>query len=453
MPLAAMEGSVIREKLSKMQPDLRFVLRDSGVSDLVQAHLSEAACDIATFGNIVDQKGQLRKFMLDYFQFGTPEDGLAGVNQVAAIMAAWESAATYKDTKDKSEAEDRLLGRPKRRKLATFLQIKKKFVGLHGEIDQAYVPARGLVELIGYQLEEGDFTALALDEVPSYEEAGPEDETLTSMFGRDMVIKFKKNQKMRNPAPSDPESLRKRLRILGHANMFTSIKHPNHEVFEDLSKDIWSDYSDWPGSSKVFGMEVRSDRGEKVKSPSWPLVLNYDFQIRKKMASLMVTENMPIGRALKTAQTDQDIRNEHFQNVFAASCNERSSDKRSRSRSRSRPSRTQKAKKEITRERSPSPDHKKKKAKAKSDGGWKGAKGGDKDNDKPEVTGRLHVKTPDHKMMCFSFNNKGQGCKSSSCDKVHVCQICLGKERTKDDPHPLFRCPLYSAYKAGGGKR
>lgn len=448
-----MENNVVQEKLASMSSDLRFLMRDAGVSELAQAHLAAAARDIPTFRNVVDQKSEIRTFMKEFYNLGGTDDGLEGINIVAAIMAAWEAAGTYKETKDKTEAEDRMLGLPKQVKKSTFLQTKKTFVQVHGSIDPAYVPARGVVEILSFQLEEEEFVALNLDEVPTAEEA-PDEETLTPLLGRDMTVKYRRTSKLKNKAPWDQESLRKRIRVLGHAYMFVAIRHPNQKVFAGMCKDTWTDYADWVMSSKVAGMCARNEKGEKVRTPSWPIIMNYEFQVRKKAAELICTESVSMVDALNEAMKDAEVRNEHFHNVFSVSIADSKRKSRSRSRSRSfKASKVKKANKQKVKKepntRSPSSDRDKKyKAKAKSQGGWKG-----KGDGKGSGKAKLHMNTEDRRPICFKFNNKDEGCKDSRCKRVHVCQLCQGKEKTSDDPHPLFRCPLYKDYKKSGGTR
>jgi len=456
MPLAAMSAAEIKGKLAMLDPDLRFIFEDSGVSELAQAHLAGAATDVAKFKNLVDAKVEWRKLMLDFFQLGTLEDGLAGRSEVAAIMAAWESADCYKNAKDKSDAEDRLLGRPKALKQSTFLQTRKAFEKIHGELNDSFVPARGLVETLCQQLEEGDFRAEPLDELPSIEEC-PEDEVLTPLFGRDMVIKFKRGHKLKNKVPANPEELRRRLRILGNAYLFMAIRHPLHAVIGDVSKEMWSNYADWLNGGKVSGMKINNDRGEQVAQPSWTLVLSYELQVRKRMALLMNTEGISIAKALKSACEDSELRSEHFHSPFAVSAKvQASSSRRSRSRSRRASGRRSSSRRTSRRGRSSSPKgdwNKFGQPRAKSKGGWNDRRS-DGGKGQPSEPGggkvKLHVQTPDKQRICFAFNNRNEKCKKKKCDMVHVCQLCLGEEKTNNDPHPFYVCPRFK--NSSGGK-
>ena len=54
---------------------------------------------------------------------------------------------------------------------------------------------------------------------------------------------------------------------------------------------------------------------------------------------------------------------------------------------------------------------------------------------------KLATKTPDRQRICFAFNNRNEKCKKPNCDMVHVCQLCLGEEKTDSDPHPYYVCP------------
>ena len=63
---------------------LRFILEDSGVSGVGQAHLATAVGVVARFKNLVDTKGEWRAFLQSFFNLGVEGDGLAARAEVAA---------------------------------------------------------------------------------------------------------------------------------------------------------------------------------------------------------------------------------------------------------------------------------------------------------------------------------------------------------------------------------
>ena len=55
------------------------------------------------------------------------------------------------------------------------------------------------------------------------------------------------------------------------------------------------------------------------------------------------------------------------------------------------------------------------------------------DKGKRKGKSRGQAQTPDGKQICFAFNNQHEKC-SGTCDRAHVCRLCLGN-------HPAYTCP------------
>ena len=78
-------------------------------------------------------------------------------------MAAWESAEAWKSVKDKSDAEDRILGRPKSLKPSSFIQTRRNVERVHGELTDPFVPARALVEAKCQDINNNNFVCPRID--------------------------------------------------------------------------------------------------------------------------------------------------------------------------------------------------------------------------------------------------------------------------------------------------
>ena len=172
-------------------------------------------------------------------------------------ISAWEGAEAWKATKDRNDAEDRLVGRAKALKPNEYTRTRLSYEKVWGELDDIYAPARHLVELLQQQLEEGEFKADQLSEVPAFNEAEGEPELVPTM-AKDGSVKFRKTAKVGNAPPSGPEELRRRLRILGNGYLFVRLRHPSHALLSTASTEMWAGYCDFLLGPRVLGTEVRN---------------------------------------------------------------------------------------------------------------------------------------------------------------------------------------------------
>ena len=421
MPYAVLTPEEANVTLRAMEPDLAFVLEDNGVSELGRASLGRVVKTLAQFKNLADDRTQWRTLMREEFKIDD-SDGLAGKAEISAVISAWEAAEAWKATKDKADADDRLMGRARTLKPNDFTKTRLSFEALYGQVDDMYVPARAFVEVLQQQLEEGEFRADSLSEMPSITECEGEPE-LTPTMSKDGIVKFRRTAKIGNLQPGSPEQLRRRLRILGNAYMFVKLRHPAHAVLRSTAPEVWLDYCDYILSPRVAAVEIKDDMGRAVGAPPWHLVCSYEHQIRRKMCWHINTAGLDIKQALKMACTDPELKQEHFTTPMAVSV--RYLPPRGDGMSRSSVP-------------SGSADNRpvKNKLKAKD---RKAGKGGSKGSGKAKPSGiKFKIKGPDGTLICYAFNNSGERCKGD-CGKLHICQVCDGP----DNAHPYHKCKVY----------
>ena len=430
MPYGALTTAEVESSLKGMEPDLQFVLEEAGVSELGRAHLGRVARTIATFKNLADDRTEWRKLIAEDLHIGA-EDGLAGKAEVSAIISAWEAAEAWKSVKDRSDADDRLLGRPRTLKPSEFTRTRASFVEAYGELDDLYAPAKPLVELLQQQLEEGEFRAESLSEIPSVGECDGEPE-LTPIMAKDGTVKFRKASRVGNSAPTTQEQFRRRMRVLGNAYLYVKLRHPTHAALRTASADMWAAYSDYILGPKVAGQEVKDENGRVVAAPSWALVCSYDYQVRRRMCHNINVEGMSLRDALQAAVKDQELKTTFFTSPLAVSVRvspPQSSWGPSASSSGKGPSSQAKGGKSGSKGRGVKRDQ----------GGRKEPRG--KASGPYKVPGvQFKMKTKDGSLICYRFNNKGEVC-DGKCGKVHVCQVCDGP----DNNHPYHECPTYKA--------
>ena len=173
---------------------------------------------------------------------------------------------------------------------------------------------------------------------------------------------------------------------------------------------------------KVRELEITDDNDRVVKTPSWKLVLDYEFKRREYAYSLMnygdetLKEPVPmdVASAMKKARDDKDLRRDYFIEKLTLQPTQKPTPPPKPTPKLTKAQRKKKA--EAARGSTDDPEPKVK-------GKGKGRKGGKKGVLKLKGK-QLHVKVGECE-ICFKYNEEG-GCHNENCKRKHVCQVCLG---------------------------
>ena len=275
------------------------------------------------------------------------------------------------------------------------------------------------MESMNQELEEGEFRAPRLIEIPSQAEVEKAIEAKTDSqgvagFQTSTGLRVSQNIKVKIPPIEDPEEYRTRINLLAAAVEFTKIKNPGYAVLATADADMWSDHKEHILGDKVRLKEVKRYNVIIVRRPTWELVLHYEHAIRQRAAEMMnegTEENgrkpMDIKTAFVAARKCEETRREHFldplhlQQIVGQKPN-----KHQREQEHERP------------ERKKVDKGKEKKGKGKGKGGMlpKGVN-----------LHSLYQKKP----ICYKYGESK--CKSKKCEMLHICQICFEK-------HPWKAC-------------
>jgi len=96
-----------------MDSDLQFILSDAGVSLHRQAAIARRYGSLRKFNAIGDDRAQIRTAYLQ--DFAVPQDTPENRAEVAAIVAAWETAKEFVAKEVELRAEAKVLGQPRTR--------------------------------------------------------------------------------------------------------------------------------------------------------------------------------------------------------------------------------------------------------------------------------------------------------------------------------------------------
>ena len=181
-------------------------------------------------------------------------------------------------------------------------------------------------------------------------------------------------------------------------------------------------------------MVAQDEHGHTIASPNWRLVLQYEFNLRKKAYREMSEQGTPFIVALREAWDDVLTRNRFFVTPLAIASSSGSKSVEF----------TTSAEQAFSKRRGSDIDgyptqrahtmNQKNKGKAKGGKGKGGKrfKGSGKGLDVPKGCARV---TPDGKNICYGYNDFATRCRNPQCSffSGHVCGICFQK-------HPMYAC-------------
>ena len=181
---------------------------------------------------------------------------------------------------------------------------------------------------------------------------------------------------------------------------------------------------EWLLGEEVYGNVVRNDRDVIIYRPTWPLLLSYEYQVRRKALWFVNNEGCTVVEALRMAKKHEATAQKYFTTPMALSAGAAaataavaasSAGARSRSPKNNRP----------------------------RDGMWapaahsKPAKKGQQGDQKSGWKSWTKYKSEDGKLRCFKFQ-RGT-CTDTSAEHLrerpHECQLCGSKD------HGLKACP------------
>ena len=443
MPLVEKSAEEMAAGVAAMQADLLQELRRHGVGE-----------------NTIGVLGHFKFDSIKKFQcFGTSEDnvrescGLLGLkataieelSEIASITATWNALKAYQAVEDKTRADNKMLGLPNKLRPSEYATVRQQYErSLGGKVEDVRLPGAPIIEWLEKEVEEGEFVAPRLSELPSRKEVmeaaaniGKQDTlglavTITATGNRISVP-----SRVKVPMPANPEELRERIGLLAAGVEFFKIKQPEIKAYQKVNEATWTAHLNYILGPKVRGKQVSDNEGNIVKTPAWPLIINYEQAIRARAAELMNeghSDNdfhpMRMEIALKVAREDQELRTEVF--LERLHLQQDGSERRRKGGKKGEPG--------------SSNDHE---VGRKGGGKGKGGRtppvkkpvkekgGGKKGAGKGRGAGANKRLQTSHngKPICFAFNNKGEGCKDGkNCARSHVCQMCQGD-------HPLHECP------------
>ena len=216
--LIEMDAIAIAAELDKMEPDLKQQLSPAGVTELIQAHLGKY-----TFNSI-------RKFQVFGFnpegvvasgkRIGVdPDKDMIMFGQSASLVLACETCKAIQTATNQNTAEKKILGLHNVMKNADYTTLRQQFEKAHGKFVDADLPGPTIIEQLDREIEEGEFSAFRLEQLPTREEVLEANKDKNDALGVPVTLTttgamIRQQVRVKVPPPEHAEAFRKRIDIL-----------------------------------------------------------------------------------------------------------------------------------------------------------------------------------------------------------------------------------------------
>ena len=209
-----------------MDADLQFILSETGVSLHRQAAIARRYGTLRKFNAIGDDRAQLRVACLQ--DFAIPQDTPENRAEVAAIVAAWETAKEFVAKEVELRAEAKVLGQPKILQSHERQSMIRAVERIHGTLGESETPSSDYLALKAEETELNEPSASPLDEIISKRDnASSTIQSSVDTSGHLRVTRTKNKAKM----PSNTEEYRKIMRV----EMFCLAMHVGTVQGEELA--------------------------------------------------------------------------------------------------------------------------------------------------------------------------------------------------------------------------
>ena len=416
--MAADPDEADREFIAQnMDADLQFILSETGVSVHRQAAIARRYGTLRKFNAIGDDRAQLRTACLQ--DFAVPQDTPENRAEVAAIVAAWETAKEFVAKEVELRAEAKVLGQPKILQSHERQSMIRAVERIHGTLGEAETPSSDYLALKSEETELNEPSAAPLDEIISKRDtASSQIQSTVDSSGHLRVTRTKNKSKM----PTNTEEYRKVMRVEMFSWLCMSARYRAKNWLHGLEAADFNKFVEFILGERVLGIQIPSaDGGQQRVRPDWGIVLSYEHKLRKEAMRLVINEGHTLSTALRAVTKDADLKEAFFTTPVAlrAAASEPPANKWPRYNSKGSNFAPSSGKFHAQNPK----------------GKGKGGKSKGKDS---RLSGlQLAWRTPEGRDLCFAYNT---GSCDNSCNRVHQCRVkgCYGdhpavqhKEKTR----------------------
>jgi hypothetical protein len=422
---------------SNAEPELTFILSEIEVPIKLQYDLVLAGYkSTRRFAAIEDTKAEVRTALKDAIALdpaASPEARLG----MAMLVSAWDlcQASSKKDIE--LRAESRVTGLSRHVPVNDRLAMRKILENKVGKLPDDEIPGTGYLTFKLEEVESNDPKASPLEDIAHLEHSMDTDLTI----GLDSAGAFRTvRKKSKVDVPLSPEHYRKRMRVECNLWMMVGSKFSSRAWLQTFGKGPFENFVDYVLGKHVWdlGQAHNTDGAGTLgglPSPSWELVLAYEFAMRKAAFRRVREDRVTLTDAMTEVIKDQELRSLYFLSPLLLSANQRSSASSTRhavvlytgdqQHTGGQP-RGEKRGRNDRRRDTGSSTHSRPNGKGQGRSSGKDRKANGKGKND------LAAKTPDGRDLCFNWNT-GKNC-DGKCNRVHACRVigCMGAHRFID---------------------
>ena len=165
-----MTGEQIELNIAKMDPDLRVQMTQGGVPNHCIAVLAEAGFTTSKMFRCFSPSLELLPTRATNMGID-PEKDLESMALVAKLQVVWATTTAYQVAKETDDAEKRVLGMTREMKPADYTVLRLQYEQLvKSKKKKQDLPGKTILENMNQELEDGEFRAPRLIEIPSQAE-------------------------------------------------------------------------------------------------------------------------------------------------------------------------------------------------------------------------------------------------------------------------------------------
>ena len=401
MPLLQVDVDVAAKAVASAPTDLVWLFGDCDVDVHVQGVLFHSGFDkVRRFIGMGETRAEVKAALSEHLGMNAA-DSLAMRVQVASILSAWDAARehVHKESAAKMDAKTSGVARPVTQ--TEHQSMRSAYEAQWGKLRNDECPSKAYVGYKSDEVEENEPKAESLKEVHAKDD--PEQDFLSTTIALNGEIKVRKGSQTAKE-PVDPEELRAKWKLIATCWMFLKLKHSNRPWLSDITPKKFQDSIDYILGRKVYGL--RGSGGGNVEvAPTWIMMLNYELEFRKKVYDLVVSDGKTMGVALDETCHDQNLVTMHLVTpmTLATRSNARSKD--------DFPRQSHDGGKKF-------PRHDKGRGKGRNE-----VKGDGKGKGKNKLKSKFQGRD-----ICYKYNNNDpDNVCDGSCQRLHICQVCLKK--------------------------
>ena len=291
----------VNDEIIKMSTELRFLLGNGQIPLEVQAMIANLGLtDMDVFAKIADDVAGFRAFVADDLHVAPNETKKKVL--IARLVSSWE-AACVRGTKRKADDADRRVGDlPRRFGKSAHLTLQRAFADTHNEDNEDLLPGKPYVEGKLDEIEDGELIA----------------ESLKNVIARSDTCKGMKPQEAKGSLPSGPEEFRTKMLVMANCWEMVRMQLPDHSLLQGFKPNAFDRHVRWILGKDVRGFEVKNEKGITCYQPSWPAVLAFEHEVRKKAMKACSEGDVTLTAALKDAMEDNRLYQKLFLNPLSA---------------------------------------------------------------------------------------------------------------------------------------